>query len=1706
MSTEDQEPLLPRIFAVRAFADGGGGAPSAGDTVDGVVVAPGDRVVVMVADGAAAGLWTVPAADGDAAAALVVPLEEEHRVLVREGRRYGGGTVLRYAAAEGRYAVERHAVPPDALMGLDELTDAATVAASGARDTALVLGSTRDAATTLGPRNTLIGTAAGAALGLGAQENTIVGAFTGSALGAAAQGYVVIADGDGNAALTACPRRGTTTCGVVAASAASAAADGATLVGAADGGGDAVAVGTGDGVDAIVVAGAAGARNRVRAGRGVKRLYSSAATEDDPAATNAVWFGGVPTTTPAPTPGSATVVADGAGRTALVARSDTKDVWFGRGGEALLTGAGAAAGGGNNVYVGAVPPDAVDPATDANTFVAADGAGTVWLWSDASLAHGSGVWLGPDARRPPRDATFIGSTTGTGVTGAEGEVAIASVAAPAHPGMTQVFADGQGSVGLGAAGLGIVTGRAGASTVAVGGVPGASDAVTPAAAGAALAVGSGGAGLALYADANRLVMRPAGTFGAASTVADAYQMPALRGTSEEAVAPSLFRNASFREGLALGPDEFQRVPLAQWTTVSPTVNVMVSGCTVFGSHVIPSGNYMVGLQISGAALEQTVSGLRPQIPHTITLYACERVMNAPEPKPTILQILCDGEAIALGVWPRVSTARTGVTSLVLTSTMTHYVGTFVAPASGSVTVRFVNASNQGSYHDCTVLFGDPMLAVEERVGGVWLGAPASAAAYRGAVAGGVMTLADPGLGTVRWRCDAAGRVCWSTGPQNDDDADARAACPVTDSGMTLTVVDDTANLGPHPQLVLRVRTPGVIGGFLERPLGPLWPTVVTAGARARAPGLVRTWDASVAATLLANSAGTAAALNASVDRWLELPVGATAAGSTNAAAFVASVAGAARRVSVPGVLGRECLQLSGSGGLVYAFEPFAAAAAVAAAAGGDGGAALVVRPPPQLSQSTTLVAVWPETPSALATVGEFAMTVVAKGPLDLSDADGSKDARRYRTACEVVVTRTLPGTAGTARARLRTVRDAGYGVVSLTSSLPAGPGGTLLTLGYRVGWERIGVFAGASAYGAAPASAHATFRTGLDLYDPTPTTAVLDPLNETECHMAAYNQSATHVGGLPPSANAAINEALTPAFGNASFKQDVVLGSNGYTESYVIPTNWTAGQVVVVASGCAAWGAHRTPSGNHLAALHKKDAFLLQTLSGFDWPYVRYTLTFYAARRLGSGVAEGSATVLLEVTCNDAPIPIEVARTGVAWPTAAASTAPLVLGPTMQLYVGAFAAPATKAATLRFRNASAVAVDLDAAAVIGDPWVRAVVPSQMRGYLGEVRVLPWVVPEDTDVTGVLLAELAARWRPGAGADDGLPAAPQFANASFTADLTLPEGGWDYSSAVSGWTLNGQVMVAESGKAPWGKEVTPSGHRVVGLQWSGRQMQQAVSGFQKYARYVLTVYASGQEAIVVTMEVLVDGTAIPLVRIAEGSVTLPVSNLALDPTLQLYAGEFTTGNTDTVTITFRNSTLPFANCAVMVADPTLHVYTPGFMNARFTDDAIVNQTLGYDVVWQGFSGWRVTGVVYLAKSHNPAFALIQAPDGCNIVGLHAADSSIRQTVPYFRAGGQYDVTLYAAHRTDGTPFVTFTVTVDTGAGGAFEAVPLRVQGTTDAPQTSVTIANTTGNPVMSQFVGRITATAGAHTIKIVNVTDIAYSPIVVVSLVSLTVVC
>lgn len=226
-----------------------------------------------------------------------------------------------------------------AVLGLSNLTDALGDAVTGN----VVLGSTVGKnPDSLGPRNTLVGPAAGLSLSPAATDNTICGAFQcASATGAV--GHVVLAPGTGGttdaasnvAALAAIPADGATWCGPAAhrlfdadtaaranttwiggASAADVAALHAGTVVVADGAGSGAALAANPAVGSVWV------------GPGCKRLFSQT-TANDPPPSNTVWLGSTLVGDIPADYHDSVVVADGAGNAVFSAQPASGNAWFG---------------------------------------------------------------------------------------------------------------------------------------------------------------------------------------------------------------------------------------------------------------------------------------------------------------------------------------------------------------------------------------------------------------------------------------------------------------------------------------------------------------------------------------------------------------------------------------------------------------------------------------------------------------------------------------------------------------------------------------------------------------------------------------------------------------------------------------------------------------------------------------------------------------------------------------------------------------------------------------------------------------------------------------------------------------------------------------------------------------------------------------------------------------------------------------------------------------------------------------------------------------------------------------------------------------------------------------------------------------------------------------------------------------------------------
>lgn len=89
---------------------------------------------------------------------------------------------------------------------------------------------------------------------------------------------------------------------------------------------------------------------------------------------------------------------------------------------------------------------------------------------------------------------------------------------------------------------------------------------------------------------------------------------------------------------------------------------------------------------------------------------------------------------------------------------------------------------------------------------------------------GPVTIADPNRGDLRWHCDAAGRVSWST-PVDAPVFDATTGailCPAGDNMLALSV--DRRGAAQTPYGTLHLRVPGVTNGTLACPLGRMTPT------------------------------------------------------------------------------------------------------------------------------------------------------------------------------------------------------------------------------------------------------------------------------------------------------------------------------------------------------------------------------------------------------------------------------------------------------------------------------------------------------------------------------------------------------------------------------------------------------------------------------------------------------------------------------------------------------------------------------------------------------------------------------------------------------------------------------------------------------------------------------------------------------------------
>lgn len=401
--------------------------------------------------------------------------------------------------------------------------------------------------------------------------------------------------------------------------------------------------------------------------------------------------------------------------------------------------------------------------------------------------------------------------------------------------------------------------------------------------------------------------------------------------------------------------------------------------------------------------------------------------------------------------------------------------------------------------DTPVLPSTPAGATGLARHGVWLGRATTTAAGTGPD-GAPVTIADPGTGAVRWRADAAGRVSWSVVPRTvagEDDPLPLPAAPDT-AALFVEATVDAAGAVVHRYATLCVDIPSE-GGVMYRDLGPFWPPEVTAGIRDGWRTLV--WDASNAASVGLTPTGTAVAF------WTETSASAAdrvppaLAYPYNAfAAFAAGAGATAVGWGTAADLRAPCPVFAGDGAmLVYPYRPFADNVAR-----NDHGNR---RAPPQLSQSTVLVAMRPAFSATAAATGDTVLTVLSKHPTEPADAS-TVAPRRYRTAFEVVLSRTAVGDAGgTMQAQIRTVDDSGQYAVVFRSPTTT-PAGQFTAVAYRVAWD------GLSVYTDGDGGRH-TDVGEVVLYDPTPDRATEPDADvlEVEYRMADANRYALCLGG-----------------------------------------------------------------------------------------------------------------------------------------------------------------------------------------------------------------------------------------------------------------------------------------------------------------------------------------------------------------------------------------------------------------------------------------------------------------------------------------------------------------------------------------------------------------------------------------------------------------
>lgn len=556
-----------------------------GRVVDGVNLVAGDRVFLFVEPSGPCGLYTI-AADGAAAVPCVfrsltgaplptAPVFAAGTVVrVLEGAAYadavfrcvdpaagrferGGGEVDPNAAAPMSARADPVSARAAAVLGIDDLIDAATLTAGPPPPGVLILGSTLgESIGAIGAGNVCIGTTAGLDLGPSAINNTIVGVHRGAA---DAIGRVVIANGAGDAALACVPGRKATWVGPNAGSLFSQSAqvpdasfDGTTWIGGAVAADFDVAGGTAAvHANAVVLADGAGdaalaalpTSNSVWVGPGCKRLLRR-----NPVPVDSVWFGGTGDQVPESNAALANtvVVADGAGNATLCVHATRRCVWFGPRARRLLTDVPVAPCN-DVVVVGAV--SAVDAAAAvAGEVLLADGAGTVRLRARNRTVHLAPANPLSDAPTAPADnCTFLGAVplpaAGTARTH---EVAVATTN-PAAGALCALFADARRNVALGPAAA-VVAARARANDgtwidhTVLGAVPPPEkdpnrDPATapPAAAAVVLSTGADhtvkGDGLVLYADPHRAWIGTAThNYGSAVPLVVPPATPALRGT------------------------------------------------------------------------------------------------------------------------------------------------------------------------------------------------------------------------------------------------------------------------------------------------------------------------------------------------------------------------------------------------------------------------------------------------------------------------------------------------------------------------------------------------------------------------------------------------------------------------------------------------------------------------------------------------------------------------------------------------------------------------------------------------------------------------------------------------------------------------------------------------------------------------------------------------------------------------------------------------------------------------------------------------------------------------------------------------------------------------------------------------------------------------------------------------------------------------